>query len=442
MFHLVPLAGPRREMADGQAQADLVRQFLHRYFPQARTVAVAPPAVGRDQDLPRPGEAPCAHLLPPTADARRGEEGRVMVDADTDPALVVRDVVDPVRDGLAQFLILEVVNADFLRRPFGAPLPAWVLEIPHQLLLLRVHRDHRLAALLKAPRLGVDVLELGVAVGMLPPLARLAVGLQAVAGFVQEGGHRAVTDGVALPGQFPGQRPRALASPPQGRFRVAARQRLNQALQCRRQVGVQGGQRFAPRSSLAQARADWLVGVLLPMTKFVHPQANGIPSQAGRLGDRANAAVSEFLSFAGRPLPPRALIQDGGQRFKLPPDSFNGVGIVHPRVMADQQRFANPKLATLLFRGPLPSAEPPRGVVCQQCRPPALLIREGSTSLHLGATVAVWWLVETRRDKQRRQKTTTQGGNIETGGDEPSGSEVDHAPAGAQTTAQAVTVSC
>src|SRR5262249_56696978 len=55
----------------------------------------------------------------------------------------------------------------------------------------------------------------------------------------------------------------------------------------------------------------------------------------------------------GRPLPPGALVQDSGQRFKLTPDSVNGVGVVHCRVMADQRQMANPNLATLLFRGPL-----------------------------------------------------------------------------------------
>ena len=91
--------------------------------------------------------------------------------------------------------------------------------------------------------------------------------------------------------------------------------------------------------------------MLLPITKLLHPEANRIPSQSGRLGDRANAAITKFLSFAGRPLPPGAFVQDSGQRCKLTPDSFNRVGIVHCRLIADPLQIAKPKLATLLFRG-------------------------------------------------------------------------------------------
>src|SRR5262249_41631290 len=128
MFHFVPLAGPRREMADRQPQADLVRQSLQRHFPQARTMAVTPSAIGRDEDFLSAGKAPGTHLLPPTADARCGKVRRVVVDADTHPTLVVRDIVDPVGNGLAQLLVLKIVNADFLRLSLGMPFPACVLE--------------------------------------------------------------------------------------------------------------------------------------------------------------------------------------------------------------------------------------------------------------------------------------------------------------------------
>ena len=42
-----------------------------------------------------------------------------MVGAHGHPAGVVRDVVDAVRDGLAQFLVEEVVDVDLLRLPLG-----------------------------------------------------------------------------------------------------------------------------------------------------------------------------------------------------------------------------------------------------------------------------------------------------------------------------------
>ena len=60
----------------------------------------------------------------------------------------------------------------------GAQFAAAVLEIANQFLLLGVDRDGRLAGRLKAAHLGVDVFELGIAIGVAGPFARLAVGLK------------------------------------------------------------------------------------------------------------------------------------------------------------------------------------------------------------------------------------------------------------------------
>lgn len=76
------------------------------------------------------------------------------------------EVVDAIGDRLAQFVILEVVHPHGGRLARGMPLLPGILEVPHQLLLLGVHRDHGLTALLEllgAPR---NVLELRVAVWM------------------------------------------------------------------------------------------------------------------------------------------------------------------------------------------------------------------------------------------------------------------------------------
>src|SRR3954453_17788140 len=66
---------------------------------------------------------------------------------------------------------------------FFPPLPSFyslLHAFPIDSLLLGVHRHHRLPPLLERDHPGVDELELGVAVGVGGPLARLAVGLQAV----------------------------------------------------------------------------------------------------------------------------------------------------------------------------------------------------------------------------------------------------------------------
>src|SRR5438045_7038030 len=51
---------------------------------------------------------------------------------------------------LAQPLVREVLGAHLLGLPFRLPFLAVVLEIPDQFLLLGIHRDHRLPALLRS----------------------------------------------------------------------------------------------------------------------------------------------------------------------------------------------------------------------------------------------------------------------------------------------------
>ena len=113
----------------------------------------------------------------------------------------------------------------------GTPLPPGIAEIPDQFLLFRVDRDDRLTAPLEGPHPPVDVLELGVAIGMVVSFLGLAVGLQAVPQVVQQGGDGLVAHGMALAAQFLGQFPGALGGPAQGRLRIAAGGRFDQGLQ-------------------------------------------------------------------------------------------------------------------------------------------------------------------------------------------------------------------
>ena len=53
-----------------------------------------------------------------------------MIDPDADPTLIAGQVVHPVRNRLAEFLILEVMDVDFLRFPLRLPFLSRVLEFP------------------------------------------------------------------------------------------------------------------------------------------------------------------------------------------------------------------------------------------------------------------------------------------------------------------------
>ena len=87
MLDLVPFAGPRREVADVDGQAQLARQVLQRDFPEPAAAAVAAAAIGGDQQLAGAGVARRTHLTPPATDRFDGEPGCVVVHADAHPPL-------------------------------------------------------------------------------------------------------------------------------------------------------------------------------------------------------------------------------------------------------------------------------------------------------------------------------------------------------------------
>ena len=117
-----------------------------------------------------------------------------MIGADADPALVVADVVHAVRVGATHRWVDKVVDSNLLRLALGVPLASAILVLAHQLFLLRVHRDHRLAGSKRSRHGGVDVLELRVAIWTLVALDDLGVRLQAVALILEQSPHDDVTD--------------------------------------------------------------------------------------------------------------------------------------------------------------------------------------------------------------------------------------------------------
>ena len=66
------------------------------------------------------------------------------------------------------------------RRALRLPFPPAILEVPYQLLLLRVDRDHRLPLGEKRVRGRIDVLELRVTVRVAGPLLTFTGRLQPV----------------------------------------------------------------------------------------------------------------------------------------------------------------------------------------------------------------------------------------------------------------------
>jgi hypothetical protein len=193
-----------------------------------------------------------------------------------------------------------------LRVPFT---PA-VLEIPEDFLLFGIDRNRRVVPILETSHLVVDVLKLSVAVRVLRSFTRFAVTLQAVIGRVQQPSHRRIADRMALIGQFAGQGPRALAGPAQWRFGITARDRINQSLECRQQLGI-----FLSPALSASARATQAVGDrLIRMRRLVGQLGSSFANRRGRkagdCGEQLHTTPTDCYGLRRGPTSPQSLVHE------------------------------------------------------------------------------------------------------------------------------------
>src|SRR5712691_2759709 len=99
MFDLVPLAGPGRQMANSDGNTHRIREILQFYFPQTNPVAITAPTIGGNQKARGLGIALVSQGPPPASDRVDRETGSVVIGTHANPALVITDIVDPVRNG-------------------------------------------------------------------------------------------------------------------------------------------------------------------------------------------------------------------------------------------------------------------------------------------------------------------------------------------------------
>jgi len=314
VLDFVPLARPRREVADMDRHAELVGDSLELVLPHVRPIAVAAARIGGDEDLSRLGVALRTDLGPPRLDRGDGEDRRVVVDTDADEAVVGGEVIHTVRDRLADRVGREVVDVDQLGLALRMPLAPRVLEVADQLLLLGVDGDDRHTALDAALGLGVDVLELRVAIRVLGAFNGLVRRLQAVAVVPKELGDGPVADpDTVLREQFGGQHHRALARPAKRRFGVAACDRIDELLERGPHFGVPSLER-----SLAGTTPD-LDDVLGPRARarLVSTLAHRADRHSGRARYHGHAAVPDRARLRARPKSARALIHGRLQQAPL-----------------------------------------------------------------------------------------------------------------------------
>ena len=79
------------------------------------------------------------HVVPPAPDRFDRKLGGVVINSDTDPAPIVRQIVNPIGANLAELLVRKIVGTYALRLPLGLVLTSPIGEWTHQFLLLRIH---------------------------------------------------------------------------------------------------------------------------------------------------------------------------------------------------------------------------------------------------------------------------------------------------------------
>ncbi len=131
--------------------------------------------------------------------------------------------------------------------------------------------------------------------GWSSPSSVLRFALQAVALLAQQLRDLHVTDRVLLPGQLRGQSPRAFANPAQRRLRIAARFRIDQAVQRDQQMGIVGDDFLSssPWSPDASGRRR------RPLFDFPQALGDGLARQAAGATNLRDAAIAQGAGFAG-----------------------------------------------------------------------------------------------------------------------------------------------
>jgi hypothetical protein len=123
MFCLVSFAGARREVAHGDAQAGLHGELMKTRLPESGSISIVSAGVGQDQQRRHARVGLAAHAAPPPTDRLGGKLGGIVVGPHAHPAMVLREVVDPVGDDLAQFGVGEIVDVRALRPRVNDSLP-------------------------------------------------------------------------------------------------------------------------------------------------------------------------------------------------------------------------------------------------------------------------------------------------------------------------------
>ncbi len=144
-----------------------------------------------------------------------------------------------------------------------------------------------------------------------------------------------------LRSQFSRQAACALTQPPQGRFWVTARDRLDQLRQGLRQLRIADRFAFPPTAFATDAQRHRPLRLGSSMRHFGKAFPNRVHRQASRLRYPTDAAPTMVLRFDCRPLPPHSFIHQRQQRKILGPNLFDGEYAFHTRHSIRRDKSVN-----------------------------------------------------------------------------------------------------
>jgi hypothetical protein len=185
-------------------------------------------------------------------------------------------------------------------------------RVADKLLLLGVDRDRRFAGSLEGRQLGVDVLELGVAVGVAGAFARFGIGLQAEAQPMQQAADQLLAGAEAPFGQRRRQMALALADPQQGSLGITPDRRLHQVPQRCQKSWLRLDRRLAPASRTTNPTTE---------CRGAGPQvrqaaADGAARHPARPRDRGHPTATSGPRFARRQQTTPSLVQGSRQHIE------------------------------------------------------------------------------------------------------------------------------
>jgi len=156
------------------------------------------------------------------------------------------------------------------------------------------------------------VFELGIAIGMAGPFARLAVGLKREPETPQQPADQLMADHEAALGQRASEMTLALADPQQRRLPIAPNGGLDKFANRFKQPGLPVDRRLAAAAGAASPAAE----MVLAAAPLGQPATDGAPSHRSRLAHRLDPATTRRQRLARRNQPPPALVKerrDGGK---------------------------------------------------------------------------------------------------------------------------------